>query len=172
MKQTSRSHGRDLSVARDDEARQVRRQLDLLPDRQVMDRRLHAVQPYGMELASHALDLRAVGLESEDGHHRLPDQLAQQMPIAHPEQYTVASRITGSGKHRREDFAYPGRTGLHAETGSFYWWNRIGSIGELGYWYADRHFEGVGNVLFMDAHVGPVETPYPNAPPDDLRDPG
>jgi len=65
-------------------------------------------------------------------------------------------------KHRPSDFAKPFLTGIFAETGSFYWWNRYSIHGELGYWYADRHFEGQGNVLFMDGHVASVQTPYPN----------
>lgn len=73
------------------------------------------------------------------------------------------------------DFESPSRTGLQAESGSFYWWNGKGSGGELGYWFSDRHKEGdhteadvFGSqdggayVLFMDAHVDMEETPYPN----------
>ncbi|MAE65847.1 MAG: hypothetical protein CMJ18_16375 [Phycisphaeraceae bacterium] len=85
--------------------------------------------------------------------------------------YGYNMKIQGGGKHYRDDFSDPAATGLHAETGSFYWWNHLGSSGEIGYWYADRHFEGMGNVLFMDVHVGPVETPYPAHAPDDLQDP-
>jgi len=67
-------------------------------------------------------------------------------------------------------FPNPAGTGINAETGSFYWWNTLGSSGELGYWYADRHRPGEGQVIFMDGHAAFVETPYPNKPPNDLRD--
>ena len=60
------------------------------------------------------------------------------------------------------DYEKPAETGLFAEAGSFYWWNARGSDNTLGYWYADRHIEGFGNILFMDTHVASVETPYPN----------
>jgi prepilin-type N-terminal cleavage/methylation domain-containing protein/prepilin-type processing-associated H-X9-DG protein len=69
----------------------------------------------------------------------------------------------------------PDRTGVQAETGSFYWHNGRGAGGELGYWFSDRHKEGDhteadvfgsrpggGYVLFIDGHVDMVETPYPN----------
>ncbi|MAE64442.1 MAG: hypothetical protein CMJ18_09245 [Phycisphaeraceae bacterium] len=66
------------------------------------------------------------------------------------------------GRFHRHDYEKPAETGLFAEAGSFYWWNARGSDNTLGYWYADRHFEGIGNILFMDTHVEGVETPYPN----------
>ena len=70
----------------------------------------------------------------------------------------------------------PSLTGLHAETGIFYWHNYItaNSGGSLATWYADRHFPGSANVLYMDAHAAPHDTPFPNhldGTPDDLRDP-
>ena len=68
----------------------------------------------------------------------------------------------------------PSLTGMFAEAGSFYWWNSRGSGGELGYKYADRHFSGSANVLFMDAHASSEMTPFPNhldGTPGDLRNP-
>lgn len=67
-----------------------------------------------------------------------------------------------SSRNRRSAWTKPDTTGLFAEAGSFYWWNGPGSLGELGYWYADRHIEGEGNVLFMDGNAAVVKTPYPN----------
>ena len=71
----------------------------------------------------------------------------------------------------------PSLTGLHAETGIFYWWNQAHfdrPSSARAYWYADRHYPGSANVLYMDAHAAPHDTPFPNhvdGTPDDLRDP-
>ena len=69
---------------------------------------------------------------------------------------------------RRGDFAYPQVTALLAEAGSYYWWN-YANLGDVGYWYADRHREGMGNAFFVDLHVAAVETPYVNSGADDMR---
>jgi len=69
---------------------------------------------------------------------------------------------------------YPERTGLMAETGSLYWWNRLSGYTtweDPGYWYADRHIPGQARVLFMDQHVSMEKTPFPNSGSSDLRDP-
>jgi len=76
-------------------------------------------------------------------------------------------------RQRIDSFPNPGGTGFHAETGSFYWWNAPNthvSWFDPGPWYADRHRPGQGQVVFMDGHVAFVKTPYPNKPPNDLRD--
>lgn len=80
------------------------------------------------------------------------------------------------GHNKLWDYPHPSRTGLQAECGSFYWWN-YSPDGNLGYWFADRHQEGehelvggdvvtgqpgAAHVLFMDQHVGFVETPFWN----------
>jgi len=75
--------------------------------------------------------------------------------------YNIKINRAGN-KHRLQDFKKPYTTGIFAEAGSFYWHNRLGSDGTLGYWYADRHVPGRGNVLFMDSHVEDVQTPYSN----------
>ena len=67
-------------------------------------------------------------------------------------------------------------TGLHADTGSFCWWNALTPYdpNDRGQWYADRHFAGSANVLYMDGHAAPYDTPFPNhldGTPEDLRDP-
>ena len=75
---------------------------------------------------------------------------------------------------RANQWKKPALTGRFAETGSFYWWNSRGSGGELGYWYADRHFAVSANVLYMDGHAAAHDTPFPNhqdGTPEDLRDP-
>ena len=75
---------------------------------------------------------------------------------------------------RANQWKKPALTGRFAETGSIYWWNSRGSGGELGYWYADRHFAGSANVVYMDDHAASHDTPYPNhldGTPEDLRDP-
>jgi len=77
-------------------------------------------------------------------------------------------------RQRISSFPNPGGTGLQAECGSFYWWNRANghvSWFDPGPWYSDRHRPGEGQVVFMDGHVAFVKTPYPNKPPNDLRDP-
>ena len=89
--------------------------------------------------------------------------------------YGKNMRIAHDGL-RRVAWKKPSLTGLHAETGSFYWWNTMSYSGGAtrGYWYADRHFSGSANVLYMDTHVAPHDTPFPNhvdGTPDDLRDP-
>jgi len=66
---------------------------------------------------------------------------------------------------------YPERTGLTAESGSFYWWNSLDSYGTPGPWYADRHIPGQARVLFMDQHVSMEKTPFPNSGSNNLRDP-
>jgi len=69
---------------------------------------------------------------------------------------------------------YPERTGLMAETGSFYWHNTLGghvTWDDPGPWYADRHIPGQARVLFMDQHVAMHRTPFPNSGSTDLRDP-
>lgn len=84
-------------------------------------------------------------------------------------------------RNKLGSFSSPSRVGLQAETGSFYWFNFHGSgysgPEQPGGWFADRHRNGEydidgydlvtvkhgqGVVLFMDFHVGWVETPYPN----------
>ena len=76
--------------------------------------------------------------------------------------YNVGAINRAGQKYRVQDFEMPDSTGLFAEAGSFYWWNRPGSSGELGYWYADRHIPGQGNVLYMDLHTAATEAPYSN----------
>jgi len=67
---------------------------------------------------------------------------------------------------------YPERTGLMAETGSFYWWNTLSPhTGMPAPWYADRHIPGLARVVFMDQHVSMEKTPFPNSGATDLRDP-
>ena len=81
------------------------------------------------------------------------------------------------GRNQLSSIRTPARVGLQAETGSFYWWNYLGSGGELGYWFADRHrtgeyqvvsndittiSPGAGQVLFLDGHVDWERTPYPD----------
>ena len=78
------------------------------------------------------------------------------------------------GHATTDTFLYPTRTGILAETGSVYWWNEK-LDNTLGYWYSDRHRKDFGQVLFMDAHVDWVETPYPNGTKafdgENIRDP-
>ena len=88
--------------------------------------------------------------------------------------YGYNMTITAAGDHAISDFDRPSQTGLHAETGSFYWWNHYGSGGEFGYAYADRHYVEIGNVLFIDFHVEAVETVLVGPErryPTDLYDP-
>ena len=82
----------------------------------------------------------------------------------------------GYNRVRSTTWKKPSLTGLHAETGSFYWHNTPSSHNpnDTGPWYADRHFPGSANVLYMDGHAAPHDTPYPNhldGTPEDLRDP-
>ena len=80
---------------------------------------------------------------------------------------------SANGKTNVKNLPWPNRTALHAETGSFYWWNRAGSGGELGYWYSDRHVnhEEEGQVVFLDGRVAFEPTPYINGGPRNLQNP-
>jgi len=69
---------------------------------------------------------------------------------------------------------YPQRTGLMAETGSFYWHNTLSAHvpwPDPAPWYADRHIPGQARVLFMDQHVSMEKTPFSRSGATDLRDP-
>ena len=81
-----------------------------------------------------------------------------------------------SGRKKVTGFHKPAQTGVMAEAG-MYWHNKLGGQNEIGYWFSDRHrqgqYETVGNtlntikpgnggVVFIDAHVEWVDTPYPN----------
>ena len=85
--------------------------------------------------------------------------------------------VIGYDRLKATTWKKPSLTGLHAETGIFYWWNMAHydrPSSERAYWYADRHFPGSANVLYMDSHAAPHDTPFPNhvdGTPDDLRDP-
>ena len=71
---------------------------------------------------------------------------------------------------RSSRYLYPARTGVMAETASFYWWNYV-TYGNTAAWYADRHKPGMGNILFLDWHVAWEKTPYTNSGTDNLRNP-
>ena len=79
---------------------------------------------------------------------------------------------SANGKTNVKNLPWPNRTALHAESGSFYWWNSAAS-GEIGYWYSDRHVnhEDQGQVVFMDGRVAWEPTPYENSGARNLQDP-
>jgi prepilin-type N-terminal cleavage/methylation domain-containing protein/prepilin-type processing-associated H-X9-DG protein len=82
------------------------------------------------------------------------------------------------GHNRLTQFRKTYKTGLMAETGSFYWYNyRVDNSN--AYWFADRHHHGKyqtgrwgditkvvtpgrAHVLFMDGHVDWENTPFKN----------
>ena len=81
------------------------------------------------------------------------------------------------GHTKVTSFHKPAQTGVMAEAG-MYWYNKLGNTNnEIGYWFSDRHRQGeyeivgntletikpgTGGVVFIDAHVEWVDTPYPN----------
>ena len=77
-----------------------------------------------------------------------------------------------NGKTNVKNLPWPNRTGLHAECGSFYWWNRATSA-LIGYWYSDRHVnhEEEGQVVFLDGRVAWEPAPYENAGPRNVQNP-
>ena len=104
-----------------------------------------------------------------------PDKIPPNWDTGYGKNMRIWGVQSGGRGLRATAWKKPSLTGLHAETGSFYWWNTKDSSGTSdGYWYADRHFPGSANVLYMDGHAAPHDTPYPNhldGTPEDLRDP-